>query len=184
MAQNSKSELEKNKMESLLKQDIQDSPHDQELIQPEVVTIDLPDISDIPGQEHVVPPTLGELADTTISSKDEEGSDIFDEQNEEKDLGLVMGNEADISSSERKDLQKSSDTTLTTDENNLQSAALDNTDNEGTSLNEKGFGADLTGKDLDVPGVDEDDASEDIGEEDEENNSYSIDDNENEAVNS
>jgi hypothetical protein len=29
-------------------------------------------VNDIPGQEHVHPPSLGELADVTISSDDEE----------------------------------------------------------------------------------------------------------------
>jgi hypothetical protein len=43
-------------------------------------------------------------------------------------------------------------------------------DEDGTPLNEKSFGV---GKDLDVPGAEEDDANERIGEEDEENNQYS-----------
>lgn len=52
--------------------DIQDSPSDVERLKPEITTIDLPDVSDIPGQENVHVPPLGELADTTISSDDEE----------------------------------------------------------------------------------------------------------------
>ncbi len=52
--------------------DLTDSPSDQERLKPEITTIDLPDVSDIPGQEHVHVPPLGELADTTISSDDEE----------------------------------------------------------------------------------------------------------------
>ena len=52
--------------------DLTDSPSDQERLQPEKTTIDLPDVSDIPGQEHVHVPPIGELADTTISSDDEE----------------------------------------------------------------------------------------------------------------
>lgn len=52
--------------------DLTDSPSDIERLQPEYTTIDLPDVNDIPGQEHVHPPSLGELADTTISSDDEE----------------------------------------------------------------------------------------------------------------
>ena len=53
---------------------------------------------------------------------------------------------------------------------NLKEAQLDYTDDDGEALNE---GSDLSGKDLDVPGNDLDDADELIGEEDEENNSYS-----------
>ena len=34
--------------------------------------INLPDAEDIPGQEHITPAPLGELADTTASSDDEE----------------------------------------------------------------------------------------------------------------
>lgn len=49
-------------------------------------------------------------------------------------------------------------------------AQLDNTDQDGDSLNE---GSDLTGEDLDVPGAEADDEDETLGEEDEENNIYS-----------
>ncbi len=41
-------------------------------------------------------------------------------------------------------------------------------------LNEKDFGEDQTGSDLDVPGSELDDELEDIGSEDEENNYYSL----------
>lgn len=54
--------------------DIQDPISDQARLQPETVIIDLPEVSDIPGQEHFVPAPLGILADTTISSDDEEGT--------------------------------------------------------------------------------------------------------------
>ena len=52
--------------------DLTDSASDQERLKPEETTIDLPDVSDIPGQEHIHIPPIGELADTTISSDDEE----------------------------------------------------------------------------------------------------------------
>lgn len=52
--------------------DLTDSPSDIERLKPEATTIDLPDVSDIPGQEHVHVPPIGDLADTTISSDDEE----------------------------------------------------------------------------------------------------------------
>ncbi|HEY6160249.1 MAG TPA: hypothetical protein VI112_03475 [Bacteroidia bacterium] len=41
-------------------------------------------------------------------------------------------------------------------------------------MNEKDFDDDMTGEDLDVPGAELDDDMEDIGEEDEENNYYSL----------
>jgi len=53
----------------------------------------------------------------------------------------------------------------------LRDAKLDRVDNEGDPLNE---GNDLAAQDLDVPGSEEDDANEEIGEEDEENNAYSL----------
>ena len=52
-------------------------------------TIDLPEVSDIPGQEHVRPPRLGELADNTASSDDEEGDDVLN-QKEDDDDDFVM----------------------------------------------------------------------------------------------
>lgn len=48
--------------------------------------------------------------------------------------------------------------------------------NAGRGSNEKNFGKEM-GSDLDVPGAELDDKDEDIGEEDEENNFYSLGDN-------
>lgn len=52
--------------------DLRDSASDTERLKPEQTQIDLPDVKDIPGQKGIHPPGLGELADTTISSDDEE----------------------------------------------------------------------------------------------------------------
>lgn len=41
-------------------------------------------------------------------------------------------------------------------------------------MNEKNFEEDMSGSDLDIPGAELDDLNEEIGEEDEENNYYSI----------
>lgn len=60
---------QKNRLED---DDLTDSPSDQERLKPEITTIDLPDVDDIPGQENIHVPPLGELADVTISSDDEE----------------------------------------------------------------------------------------------------------------
>jgi hypothetical protein len=45
---------------------------------------------------------------------------------------------------------------------------------KASELNQKDFEEDMSGGDLDVPGVDLDDSQESIGSEDEENNIYSI----------
>lgn len=139
-------------------------------------TIDLPEVKDIPGQEHIRPPRLGELSDNTASSADEEGDDVL--ESKEDDLGIVMGNDADVTPAEKAMLSNLDQRQADSEDLVLSEASLDNRDEDGTPLNEKGFGRDLSGEDLDVPGADEDDDDEAIGEEDEENNEYSIDDNE------
>lgn len=53
--------------------DLTDSPSDEARLQGDTAVLELPDVSDIPGQENVHPAPLGPLADTTISSDDEEG---------------------------------------------------------------------------------------------------------------
>ena len=60
------------------------------------------------------------------------------------------------------------------DDQDLEEAKLDNTDEDGDPLNEVINTYGQAGADLDVPGSEEDDANEDIGEEDEENNYYSL----------
>ena len=60
------------------------------------------------------------------------------------------------------------------DDENLREAALDNTDDDGTPLNEGSFKMNISASDLDIPGENLDDADENIGEEDEENNDYSL----------
>ena len=149
--------------------DLPDSPRDRERLQPEETTIDLPDVSDIPGQENVTVPPLGEMADTTISSADEEGDELF----EEDDVDYARGTEADVSREERQALEND-EYMPTRDENSLRDARLDNVDFQGEPLNERSFGDERSGKDLDVPGTSADNRNEEIGEEDEENNEYSL----------
>ena len=59
--------------------DIKDSKRDEEKLKQEEATLDLPDVKDIPGQENITVPDFKEMADTTISSDDEEGTDILSE---------------------------------------------------------------------------------------------------------
>ena len=153
------------------KDDLPDSPKDQEKLKSEETFIDLPDVKDIPGQEFVNAPPIGMLGDTTISSDDEEGRSVF-ERDEIEDLRST-GDEADVTRDERIALGRT-DYMPTRDEDNLLRANMDNTDAEGESLNEKGFGDERAGRDLDIPGSELDDRNEKIGEEDEENNDYSL----------
>lgn len=187
--------------------DIHDSEKDKAKLEPEETTIDLPDVKDIPGQENVHVPELREMADTTISSDDEEGVGIFgeddaeyaserlpvgeeiDENNliisseeepeatgepDEDDVTEEAGDDADVTEDEKIALERTEQMD-TQDNENLFESELDDTDEDGERLNE---GEDFSGDDLDVPGEEEDDADEAIGEEDEENNAYSSGDNE------
>ncbi|MCW3087341.1 MAG: hypothetical protein JWQ78_727 [Sediminibacterium sp.] len=145
------------------RQDLADSARDRKRMQPEETTIDLPDVEDIPGQEHIHVPKMKEFHDTTISSDDEEGKRIFEE--DETDA------ETDVTEEERELLTRSEDSMASVDDEDLRRMKLDETDLDGELLNEK---EDLSGSDLDVPGANEDDADEELGEEDEENNTYSL----------
>ena len=150
--------------------DLPDSSRDKKKLESEEFTIDMPDVKDIPGQEFVHAPNPREYADTTISSSDEEGGNIWADEDDQD----VSDDNTLVSDVERKLLDDSANDTLTSDEQQLRRAELDSTDNEGQLLNEKTSSNSISGSDLDVPGADSDDENEDIGEEDEENNSYSI----------
>jgi hypothetical protein len=191
--------------------DLPDSDKDKSKLEPEEAILNLPEVKDIPGQENIHAPDMKEMADTTISSDDEEGVGIFGENDgftnerlatgEETDEDdLVINNEAqldkeeyneglgdddditdgfdnddsDVTEDEKKALEKTEDMD-TQDNENLYAAELDDKDFDGDKLNEN---IDTSGDDLDVPGGEEDDANEEIGEEDEENNAYSLGDNE------
>ena len=125
---------------------------------PENDTIDLPEVKDIPGQEHVRPPRAGEMADTTASSAGEEGDEILNTPKED-DLGIVMGTDADVTPEERATLANIDRRTVNSEEDDLVTNSLDNTDEDGTPLNEKS--SPLSGDDLDEPDL-EDTDGEDI----------------------
>jgi hypothetical protein len=166
--------------------DLTDPQRDQERLRPDEGTIDMPEVRDIPGQEHVHVPGMGEMADTTISSDDEEGAGLLDELNDEEedeDTLIKMGTEADITATDREMLQRGDDYMPTRDEDRLNQASMDNTDFEGEPLNEAAFGTERTGGDLDTSGIDEDDAMENIGGEDEENNQWSLGSADNDRLN-
>src|SRR5882724_4583776 len=143
--------------------------------QADLITMDLPEVRDIPGQEYVKPIPLKGLSDTTASSDGEEGKGILDDPD---DLGLVMGTEADVTPEERALLRNAGGLETGTDDDDIPKASLDEVDEDGTPLNESSLEKDLAGDDLGIPGAEEDDDDEAVGEEDEENNEYSLGDNE------
>jgi hypothetical protein len=152
--------------------DLAESKDDKEHLKPDEATLDLPEVKDIPGQEHVRPIPAGEMADTTISSADEEGEGILDFEEDE----LITTEDTNVSSVEKELLQQSSESMSTKDDLQLRQAELDKTDEDGTPLNER---TDLSGEDLDVPGTDE----EDIEVDDEENNPTSLNDDKEDPIN-
>lgn len=167
--------LNRTEKKSSVPNDLPDSRQDSERLEAEEVYIDLPDVKDIPGQEFVNAPPAGMMADTTISSDDEEGRGIFEEETDEDEISRT-GNEADVSPSERKALERA-DYMPSQDEDNLRRAALDSTDNAGDRLNEKSFGEETSGSDLDIPGTDDEGETDD-----EENEHYSLGSSDNDNV--
>lgn len=85
--------------------------------------------------------------------------------------GDEITNDSNVTPEERKLLNATDSNSGEDDDERLRESELDDTDDDGTPLNENSD--DLSGRDLDVPGEEDDDEDEDIGEEDEENNSYS-----------
>ncbi|MBO9684214.1 MAG: hypothetical protein J7502_16365 [Flavisolibacter sp.] len=159
--------------------DLPDSKEDREKLQPEETFIDLPDVKDIPGQEFVNTPPVGSLGDTTISSADEEGVNVFD-RDDAQDLRRT-GNDADVSRNERKALEQI-DYMPTTDEDNLVNARMDNVDFQNEPLNERSFGEERSGRDLDVPGNTDETKTDALGQGDEENKYYSLGNSDNDNV--
>lgn len=162
--------MKKNPNDTKPETDLRDSKKDREKMNEEEVILDLPEVKDIPGQEHIRPMPPGEMADVTISSADEEADHLFTDD-EEDDLENDPG--TNVTKEEKELLRRSSESMGTEDDESIRRASLDKTDEDGTPLNEK---INLSGRDLDVPGSEVDDDNEDIGEEDEENNSYSLPD--------
>lgn len=154
--------------------DLPDSPHDAERLKPEITTIDLPDVKDIPGQEFIHTASLGMLADTTISSADEEGEGLFDDDEEDDEDEAIPGTEADVTKEEKIALQRANLDMPTTDNSQLLRASMDSTDFEGVELNEGSFGDERTGGDLDIPGAIDETTTDALGQGDEENKYYSL----------
>jgi hypothetical protein len=162
---------------SSLPGDLPDSKEDSEKLGSEETFIDLPDVKDIPGQEFVNAPPLGSLGDTTIASDDEEGVGVFGREDEASNRGTDFN----VSRDERAALEDS-EYMPTRDENNLRRARMDNTDFQNEPLNEKSFGEETSGEDLDVANESEDINEGDEDYDDEENQNYSLGSSDNDNV--
>jgi hypothetical protein len=118
--------------------------------------IEMPDVDDIPGQENVKPPHLSEFEDTTASSADEEGGQIWDDK-------LVSDDDINVSEEERNLLRKAANYDSEEGEEELKKAIPDTKDEDGDELNEKFSYKDLSAQDLDIPDEYEDDKDEELG---------------------
>ena len=134
------------------------------------ILMDMPEVKDIPGQEHVHPPRMREMMDTTVSSADEEGEGLLDDLNKEDEDDDLDYTGENVSDAERR-LIDESDRPVNDEVRDRRKLSLDKTDGLD-KLNEESDPRDFGGG-LDIPGTELDDKDEELGEEDEENNSYS-----------
>jgi hypothetical protein len=145
--------------------------------------IEIPDISDIPGQEKITNAGVpGAMRDTTISSDDEEGiRDGKDLLAEDDNVDIVMGTEADVTEEDLAMLgDKDQDMDMNEDEL-VRKESLDNTDLDGDPLNEAAVDEASTGEDLDMPDSGDEDARKEM--DDEENDYYSLGGGDKDALN-
>ena len=162
--------------ESSMPKDSSSGKRKEEKLKQDGEYMEMPGVSDIPGQENIrsagVP---GEMADTTIASDDEEGIRDGEDLPEQDEVEIVMGTEADVTTEDLANLgDPDQDMDMGEDEMVL-TEGLDDTDADGDPLNEAASDDDSTGDDLDVPGEDQDDTRKDaMGQDDEENRYYSL----------
>lgn len=131
-----------------LHDDISDSKEDQEKLKPDQSILNLPEIKDIPGAARSGKNTKAIPRDLTISSSDEEGDEVFEDENPSE--------ETEVSPLEKKLLRESLGSTYDEDFP-VDSITLDEKDNEGDKLEESGQAEDLFGEDLDDDLVEEED---------------------------
>lgn len=96
-------------------------------------------------------------------------------RNEDEDTRIYAGTDADVNEEDLRALNATEQDMDSGDNANIQYASLDSVDDDGDPLNEESsLNRNMTADDLDIPGAGGDDANERIGEEDEENNYYSL----------
>lgn len=101
----------------------------------------------------------------------DELSDSIDSAKDRREMKSESG--SNVTPTEINDLRVSAND-MPGDDENLREAALDNTDEDGTPLNEGSFKNNITASDLDIPGANLDDESKNPGKEDEDNSDYSL----------
>jgi hypothetical protein len=145
--------------------------------------IEIPDVSDIPGQENITNAGIPEaMSDTTPASDDEEGiQDGKDILEEDDDTKIVMGTEADVTAEDLAMLGDPDQDMDLNDDELVRKEGLDDTDFDGDPLNEAAVDEASTGDDLDVPEEEEDDEKK--TEDDEENDYYSLGGGDKDALN-
>jgi hypothetical protein len=124
------------------------------------IILDLPDVTDIPGQENIRPPKITEMQDTTISSSDEEGDELFNDGSDFLDEDISVST---VSDEEKKILHDAAEYTSVEEEEELKEAVVDNKDDDNELLNENVTYKDLGAEDLDIPDDFEDDDDEELG---------------------
>ncbi|HMC86418.1 MAG TPA: hypothetical protein VKI61_12880 [Chitinophagaceae bacterium] len=132
--------------------------------EPGIIIIDMPEVKDISGQEHIVPPQFNEMQDTTISSADEEGEGILDDLN--TDDQTIATYSSNVTTEEKRDLKKSGGHQPTDETKDFDDMVLDERDDDGELLNEKSIRQDRSGEDLDMPTPNEDDDNDDDDDDD------------------
>ncbi len=98
--------------------DLPESKKDKAKLKPEVTTIDLPEVKDIPGQENITVPDMREMQDTTISSADEEAEDLLAGVNSDED---TRDADSQVTDDERTQPRKSDPVSATKQEHNKSS---------------------------------------------------------------
>ncbi len=131
-----------------LQEDISDSPEDQEKLKPDHAVFNLPELKDIPGANRSGKNTDQLPGDITLSSSDEEGDDLLEEND-----GLE---ESNVTGLEKKLLRESFNPSYDSDLP-VGSFSLDERDNDGELLEEGSQAKDLFGNDLDSDLVREED---------------------------
>ena len=144
--------MKKKKNSNIKNIELKDSAEDKKHLQGDEATLDLPDVGDIPGQENRKKTSAtSPSSDTTISSADEEGNDILDDEED-----IVPDKKTNVGSLERKLLDDAYDP-ISSDSEPIDQISLDDKDNEGEMLNEDSMDKDLFGKDLDTDIEEEED---------------------------
>ncbi|THU34062.1 hypothetical protein FAM09_23870 [Niastella caeni] len=145
--------------------------------------IEIPDVSDIPGQENIINAGVpGAMSDTTIASDDEEGiRDGKDILAEDDNVDIVMGTEADVTEEDLVLLGDPDQDMDMSEDELVRKEGLDDTDFDGDPLNEAAVDEASTGDDLDMPEEDNEDARKYV--DDEENDYYSLGSGDKDALN-